>query len=58
MTFTNPSLRAEFERQHANCRQCHPELGRDWLRAATWLLAISGSLAFWIVGITWVATRG
>ena len=55
--FTGTELAAEFERQHANCRQCHPELGRDYLRAAVWLGALAASLATWIVGITWLATR-
>jgi hypothetical protein len=42
-----PELQATFERQHRYCRQCHPELGRDWLRAGTWGAALAGSLLFW-----------
>ena len=47
MNFTNPDLAAEFERQHESCRQCHPELGRDWLRAGTYGAILAGSLLFW-----------
>lgn len=42
-----PELQATFERQHRYCRQCHPELGRDWVRAGTWGAALAGSLLFW-----------
>ena len=58
--FTGPELAAEFERQHANCRQCHPELatrGRDYVRAGGLLGALSFSLAVWIVFVSWLATR-
>lgn len=52
-----PELQATFERQHRYCRQCHPELGRDYVRAAALLGALAVSLATWIVGIAWLATR-
>ncbi len=53
----NAEFEAEFERQHRNCRRCHPELGRDYVRAAATLGALSLSLVAWIVGITLLATR-
>ena len=43
----NHDLQDEFEREHADCTICHPELGRDWLRAGTWGAALAGSLLFW-----------
>lgn len=55
--FTGTDLAAEFERQHANCRQCHPELGRDYLRAGVLVTALSGSLVAWIAAIAWLTTR-
>lgn len=52
-TTMNPQLKAEFDLQHANCRRCHPELGRDWFRFAA-LLGIAGAtVAFWIFGAAW-----
>ena len=57
-TFTDPELQATFERQHRYCRQCHPELGRDWLRLGVLTGVLSGSLAFWIGVVTWLANRG
>lgn len=29
----------------------------DWLRAGVWFAVLSGSLAAWILGVTWLATR-
>lgn len=59
-TFDIPEFEAEFQRNHENCPSCHPDLPPrriDWYRAAVWLGILSGSLALWIVGITYLATR-
>ena len=45
--FTNEELRQAVIEQHRDCPTCHPELGRDWLRAGTWGAALAGSLLFW-----------
>lgn len=30
----------------------------DWLRAAVWISVLSGSLAFWLMAVVWMAKGG